>query len=132
MRNTAITLHILEMVLAQDLLPECTWDCVEECVGWCREVVVDPAPLRRIGREWMERARGMRILVDALFVRSDPGKFCCGSEGVPLLLSSKLPALHPLRTDSPTKCELENPEILQGQPPGPSHKPLSANPGPSL
>ena len=43
-RNPALTLHILEMVLTQYLLPECTWDCVEECVGWCHEVVVDPAP----------------------------------------------------------------------------------------
>ena len=87
MRNTALTLHVLETVLTQYLLPECTWDCVEECVGWCREVVVDPAPLRRIGREWMERARGMRTLLEALFVRSDPGKFCCGSEGVPHALA---------------------------------------------
>ena len=87
MRNTAITLHILEMVLAQYLLPECTWDCVEECVGWCREVVVDPAPLRRIGREWMKRARGMRTFLEALFVRSDPERFCCGIGGSPHALA---------------------------------------------
>ena len=43
---------------------------------------MDPAPLRRIGWEWMRRARGMRTLLEALFVRSDPGKFCCGSGGV--------------------------------------------------
>ena len=72
MRNPALTRHVLEMVLTQYLLPECTWDSVEECVGWCREVVVDPTPLRRIGREWMERSRGMRTFLEALYVRSDP------------------------------------------------------------
>ena len=83
MRNPALTLHVLEMVLTQYLFPECTWDCVEECVGWCREVVVDPAPLRRIGQEWMKRAAGMRTLLEALYVRTDPKRFCCGSTGVP-------------------------------------------------
>ena len=87
MRNPALTLHVLEMVLTQYLFPECTWDCVEECVGWCREVVVDPAPLRRIGREWMEWVRGMRALLEALFVRSDPEKFCCGIGGIPHALA---------------------------------------------
>ena len=52
-------------------------------MGWCREVVVDPAPLRRIGREWMKRAAGMRTLLEALYVRSDPKRFCCGGIGVP-------------------------------------------------
>ena len=87
MRNPALTLHVLEMVLTQYLFPECTWDSVEECVGWCHEVVVDPAPLRRIGREWMKRARGMRTLLEALFVRSDLKKFCCGIVGVPHALA---------------------------------------------
>ena len=86
-RNPTLTLHVLEIVLTQYLLPECTWDRVEECVGWCREVVVDPAPLRRIGREWMKRAKGMRALLEALFVRSDPGKFCCGIGGDPHALA---------------------------------------------
>ena len=49
--------------------------------------MVDPAPLRRIGREWMERAKGMRALLEALFVRSDPEKFCCGIGGVPHALA---------------------------------------------
>ena len=71
-RNPTLTLHILEMVLTQYLFPECTWDSVEECVGWCRAVMVDPAPLKRIGREWMKRAAGMRTLLEALFVRSNP------------------------------------------------------------
>ena len=50
-RNPTITLHILEIVLTQYLFPECTWDDVEECVGWCHCVVIDPTPLRRIGWE---------------------------------------------------------------------------------
>ena len=83
MRNPALTLHILEMVLTHYLFPECTWDSVEECVGWCRTVMVDPAPLRRIGREWMRRAVGMRTLLEALFVRSEPEQFCCGIAGAP-------------------------------------------------
>ena len=83
MRNPALTLHILEMVLTQYLFPESTWDSVEECVGWCRAVMVDPAPLRKIGREWMRRAVGMRTLLEALFVRSNPERFCCGIIGVP-------------------------------------------------
>ena len=83
LQNPALTLHILEMVLTQYLFPECTWDSVEECVGWCRAVIVDPAPLRRIGREWMKRATGIRTLLEALFVRSNPKKFCCGIVGVP-------------------------------------------------
>ena len=86
-RNPTLTLHILEIVLTQYLLPECTWDRVEECAGWCREVIVDPAPLRRIVREWMERAEGMRALLEALFVRSDPGKFCSGIGGEPHALA---------------------------------------------
>ena len=45
--------------------------------------MVDPAPLKRIGREWMKRAAGMRTLLEALFVRSNPEKFCCGIVGVP-------------------------------------------------
>ena len=80
-RNSALTLHILEMVLIQCFFPECTWDRVEQCVGWCRTVMVDPAPLRRIGREWVKRAAGMRTLLEALFVRSTPEKLCCGLEG---------------------------------------------------
>ena len=83
MRNPALTLHSLEMVLTQYLFPECTWESVEECVGWCRVVMVDPAPLRRIGQERMKRAAGMRTLLEALFVRSNPKKFCCGIIGVP-------------------------------------------------
>ena len=83
MRNPALTLHILGMVLIQCLFPGCTWDRVEECLGWCRTVMVDPAPLRRIGREWVKRAAGMRTLLEALFVRSTPEKFCCRLEGDP-------------------------------------------------
>ena len=82
-RNPALTLRILEVVLTQYLFPECTWDNVEECVGWCREVMVDPAPLGRIGREWRKRAAAMRTLLEALFVRSNPERFCCGITGAP-------------------------------------------------
>ena len=82
-RNPTLTLRILEIVLSQYLFPECTWDSVEECVGWCCEVIVDPAPLKRIGREWRERAVGMRTLLEALFVRSNPERFCCGITGAP-------------------------------------------------
>ena len=81
MRNPALTLHILEMVLVQYLFPECTWDGVEECLRWCHTMMIDPVPLRRIGREWMKRAAGMKNLLEALFVRSTPEKFCCGLEG---------------------------------------------------
>ena len=83
MRNPALTLHIMEMVLLQCFFPRCTWDRVEECVGWCRTMMLDPAPLRRIGREWVKRAAGMRTLLEALYVRSTPEKFCCGLEGEP-------------------------------------------------
>ena len=82
-QNPTLTLHILELVLTQYLFPECTWDNVEECVGWCREVIVDPAPLGRIGREWKRRSAAMRTLLEALFVRSGPEKFCCGITGAP-------------------------------------------------
>ena len=43
--------------------------------------MLDPAPLRRIGREWVKRAAGMRTLLEALYVRSTPENFCCGLEG---------------------------------------------------
>ena len=59
---------------------------MEECVGWCREVIVDPAPLKRIGREWRKRAVGMRTLLEALYVRSNPKRFVVGLQG-PLMLS---------------------------------------------
>ena len=45
--------------------------------------MVDPTPLRRIGREWKKRAKGMRVLLEALHVRSSPKEFCCGTLGVP-------------------------------------------------
>ena len=77
-RNPTLTLHILEVVLTQYLFPKCTWDNVEECVGWCHEVMVDPALLGRIGREWKKRSAAVRTLLEALFVRSDPERFCCG------------------------------------------------------
>ena len=48
------------------------------------------------------------------------------------LFPSELPALCPPRTNSPTKCELRNPENLQGRPPGPGHEPLLAKPSPFL
>ena len=35
----------------------------------------------------MKRAEGMRALLEALFVWSDPGKFCCGIGGVPHALA---------------------------------------------
>ena len=82
-RNPIITLHILEIVLSEYFLPEYTWDEVEECLGWCYDVKVDPTPLRRIGREWIKRASGMRVLLEALHVRSTPERFCCGAVGVP-------------------------------------------------
>ena len=81
MRNPALTLHIMEMVLLQCFFLGYTWDGVEECVGWCRTMMLDPAPLRRIGREWVKRAAGMRTLLEALYVRSTPENFCCGLEG---------------------------------------------------
>ena len=81
--NPALTLRILEVVLTQYLFPECTWDNVEECVGLCREVMVDPVPLRRIAREWRERVVGMGTLLEALFLRSNPERFCCGITGPP-------------------------------------------------
>ena len=75
---------IWERILVQYLLPECTWDSIEECVGWCREMIVDPAPLKRIGREWIKRAKGMRTLLEALYVRTvEPRDFCRGTIGVP-------------------------------------------------
>ena len=46
-------------------------------------MVVDPAPLKRIGREWRERVVGMRTLLEALFIRSNPERFCCGITGAP-------------------------------------------------
>ena len=81
MRNPVLTLRIMETVLLQCFFPECTWDRVEECVGWCRERMLDPAPLRRIGREWVNCAERMKHLLEALYVRSAPEKFCCGLEG---------------------------------------------------
>ena len=88
MRNPALTLYILEIVLTQYLFPECTWDSVEECAGWCREVMVDPALLGRIGREWRKHAVAMRTLLEALFVRSNPERFCCGILGALMLSRS--------------------------------------------
>ena len=81
MRNPVLTLCIMETVLLQCFFPECPWDRVEECVGWCRERMLDPAPLRRIGREWVNCAERMKHLLEALYVRSAPEKFCCGLEG---------------------------------------------------
>ena len=49
--------------------------------------MVDPTPLRRIGWERMKRAERMRALLEALFVRSDPGKFCCRIGGAPHALA---------------------------------------------
>ena len=112
MRNPTLTLHILEMVLTQYLFPECTWDSVEECVGWCREVVVDPAPLRRIGREWMKRAVGMRTLLEALFVRSDPEKFCCGIVRVPHALAILLGEIIERDQDWRTEVSMQDPGVV--------------------
>ena len=83
-RDLSLPHDVWEKIVVQYLLPECTWDSVEECVGWCREVIVDPAPLKRIGREWMKRAKGMRTLLEALYVRTvDPRDFCRGTIGIP-------------------------------------------------
>ena len=57
-------------------------------MGWCREVMVDPAPLGRIGREWRKRSAAMRTLLEALFVRSDPKRFVVGLRGPPMLSRS--------------------------------------------
>ena len=81
MRNPVLTLHIMEMVLLQYFLPGCTWDRVEECVGWCCKRMLDPVPLRRIGREWVNCTKKMKHLLEALYVRSAPEKFCCGLKG---------------------------------------------------
>ena len=60
---------------------------MEECLGWCYDVKVDPTPLRRIGREWMKRASALRTLLEALHVRVTPEKFCCGFVGVPYAIA---------------------------------------------
>ena len=111
-RSPTLTLHILEMVLTQYLFPECTWDSVEECVGWCRKVTVDPAPLRRIGREWMKRAVGMRTLLEALFVRSNPRRFCCGSTGVPHAIAILLGEIIERDQDWRTEVRSEDPGVV--------------------
>ena len=82
-RNLTLPCNIWEKIVTQYLLPECTWDDVEECLGWCYQLMVDPTPLRRIGREWKKRAKGMRALLEALHVRSSPQEFCRGTIGVP-------------------------------------------------
>ena len=82
-RNLSFPLDVWEMVVTQYLLPGCTWDSVEECAGWCREVVVDPTPLRRMGWDWEDRATGMRALLEALYVRMNPREFCRGAMGTP-------------------------------------------------
>ena len=82
-RNLTLPRDIWEKIVTQCLLPECTWDDVEQCAGWCREVVVDPAPLRRMGRDWKERSIGMRVLLEALYVRMNPREFCRGAMGTP-------------------------------------------------
>ena len=91
-RNPVVTLQILEIVLLEYLLPEYTWDEVEECLGWCSIKKLDPVPFRRIGREWMHRASMMRTLLKALFVRTRPEKFSCGitGTGVPHAIASLL------------------------------------------
>ena len=66
----------------QYLFPMCPWGCIEECVGWCREVIVNPMPVQRIGREWLARAKAMRHLLKALYVRTTPQEFC-RNVGVP-------------------------------------------------
>ena len=81
-RELDLPLHLLEMILVQYLFPVCTWGRVEECVGWCREVIVNSLPIQRIGREWLARAKAMRHLLKALFVRTTPQEFCRGV-GVP-------------------------------------------------
>ena len=81
-RELDLPLHLLEMILVHYLFPVCTWGRVEECVGWCREVIVNPLPVQRIGREWLARAKAMRHLLKALFVRATPQEFCRGV-GVP-------------------------------------------------
>ena len=86
-RNLTLPRDIWEKIVTQYLLPECTWDDVEESVGWCFEMVVNPTPLRRIGQEWKKRAKGMRALLEALHVRSNPRKFCRGTIGVPYPLA---------------------------------------------
>ena len=43
--------------------------------------MLDPVPLRRIGREWVNCAKKMKHLLEALYVRSAPEKFCCGLKG---------------------------------------------------
>ena len=111
-RNPTLTLHILEMVLTQYLFPECTWDSVEECVGWCREVTVDPTPLRRIEREWMKRAVGMRTLLEALFVRSNPRRFCCGSTGVPHAIAILLGEIIERDQDWRTEVRGQDPGVV--------------------
>ena len=81
-------------------------------MGWCREVVVDPAPLRRIGREWMKRAAGMRTLLEALYVRSDPKRFCCGSMGLPQAIAILLGEIIERDQDWQTEVRSQDPGIV--------------------
>ena len=78
LREFDLPFHLLEMILVQYLFPICPWGCIEECVGWLREVVVNPMPVQRIGREWLARAKAMRHLLKALYVRKAPQEFCRG------------------------------------------------------
>ena len=90
-------------MLLEYFLPEYTWDEVEECLGWSNNKKLDPVPLKRIGREWMQRASAMRTLLKALFVRATPEKFCCGIIGEPhaiaILLGGILENSHRWRTE---------------------------------
>ena len=74
--------------------------------------MVDPAPLRRIGREWMKRAAGMRTLLEALFVRSNPEKFCCGIIGVPHAIAILLGEIIERDQDWRTEVRSQDPGVV--------------------
>ena len=112
-RNLSLPRDVWERIVTQYLLPECTWESVEECVGWCRQVMVDPAPLKRIGKEWMKRAKGMRALLEALYVRTvDPRDFCCGTMGAPHPIAILLGEIVERDQDWRTEVCSQNPSVV--------------------
>ena len=78
--------------------------------------MVDPAPLRRIGREWREQAVGMRTLLEALFVRSNPERFFCGITGAPHAIAILLGEI--IKGDQDWRAEVssQNPGVVIVEP----------------
>ena len=105
-----VILQVLETILCQHFLPMYTWDEVEECLAWSYQRELDPAPIKRICRNFKRKAVVLRALLEALHVKATPKVFCSPS-GTPHAIAPLLGQILERKSKWQAKAHCKDPGL---------------------